>query len=107
MKKRNTISDIVQSEIFSEIDIHFAKFVTRLDNKNDPDIFLGAALVSHATGKGDVCLELSGARDQLLSAFADDDPPFQLPTPNEWEEKLISSRVVGRPGETFPLILAD
>ena len=103
--KRNTISDIVQSEIFSEIDIHFAKFITRLDNKNDPDIFLGAALVSHATGNGDVCLELSGARDQLLSAFADDDPPFQLSSPNEWEEKLISSRVVGRPGELFPLIL--
>ena len=103
--KKNTISDIVQSEIFSEIDTHFAKFITRLDNKNDPDIFLGAALVSHATGNGDVCLELSGARDQLLSAFADDDPPFQLSSPNEWEEKLISSRVVGRPGELFPLIL--
>ena len=105
MKKRNIISDIVQSGIFSEIDIHFAKFITRLNNKNDPDIFLGAALVSHATGNGDVCLELSGARDQLISAFADDQHPFQLPTPNAWEEKLISSRVVGRPGEVFPLIL--
>jgi len=105
MNRRNIISDIVQSGIFSEIDIHFAKFVTRLNKKNDPDIFLGAALVSHATGNGDVCLELAGARDQLISAFADDRHPFQLPTPNAWEEKLISSRVVGRPGEVFPLIL--
>ena len=105
MNRRNIISDIVQSGIFSEIDIHFAKFVTRLNKKNDPDIFLGAALVSLATGNGDVCLELSGAKDQLISAFADDQHPFQLPTPNAWEEKLISSRVVGRPGEVFPLIL--
>lgn len=105
MNKRNTITDIVQSGMFSEIDIHFARFVTRIDNKNDPDIFLGAALVSHVTGNGDVCLDLFDAKNQLISAFADDQRPFKLPAPNEWEEKLISSRVVGRPGEVFPLIL--
>ena len=105
MNRRNTITDIVQSGIFSEIDIHFAKFVTRLDKKNDADIFLGAALVSHVTGKGDVCLELTGAMEQVISAHADDQRPLQLPASNEWAEKLISSRVVGRPGEVFPLIL--
>jgi len=105
MNRRNTISGIIQSGLFSEIDIHFAKFITRLNGKNDPDIFLAAALVSHVTGNGDVCLDTADASNQMVLASESDLGPIHLPSARPWQEKIIPSRVAGGPGEGFPLIL--
>lgn len=72
-------------DAFSEIDNHFARLVTRLSGTESPDLFYAAALLSHVSAQGHICLKLS----------------------SKWSDKLISSRVVGRPGEFRPLILDE
>ncbi|HEN20958.1 MAG TPA: exodeoxyribonuclease V subunit alpha, partial [Desulfobacteraceae bacterium] len=72
-------------DAFSEIDNHFARLVTRLSGTESPDLFYAAALLSHVSAQGHICLKLS----------------------SKWRDKLISSRVVGRPGEFRPLILDE
>ena len=65
---------------------------------------LAAALASHATGQGDICVNLrqwawrwgAGSATPTLSAA----PPI-----GDWLEVLRASSVVGRPGERHPLIL--
>ena len=76
---------------FSEIDIHFAKFMTRFSGQENPNLFLAAALVSRATAEGHICLDLS-------SEWGDD---------SAWHKSLYSTKVVGRPGDYKPLILDD
>ena len=56
MLKENAIKSLLKRGLLSEIDIHFANFITGFSPDNDPDIFLAAALVSQATGSGDICL---------------------------------------------------
>jgi len=76
---------------FSEIDIHFAKLMTRFSGQDIPELFLAAALVSRATAEGHICLDLS-------SEWGDD---------SAWRKSLCSTKVVGRPGDYKPLILDD
>jgi len=76
---------------FSEIDIHFAKLMTRFYGQDIPELFLAAALVSRATAEGHICLDLS-------SEWGDD---------SAWRKSLCSTKVVGRPGDYKPLILDD
>lgn len=71
--------------IFSEIDTHFARLLTRLSGNESPEFFYAAALVSHVSSQGHICLKLS----------------------SQWSEKLSSISAVGRPGEFKPLILDD
>jgi len=74
---------------FSEIDIHFARLMTRFSEQENPNLFLAAALVSRATAEGHICLDLS-------SEWGDD---------SAWRKGLYSTKVVGRPGDYKPLIL--
>jgi len=71
--------------IFSEIDTHFARLLTRLSGNESPELFYAAALASHVSSQGHICLKLS----------------------SKWSEKLYSTSAVGRPGEFKPLILDD
>ena len=80
---------IMQDLPFSEIDIHFAKLMTRFSRKKIRDLFLAAALVSHATSEGHICIDIS-------SKFDDN---------HSWRKELYSSNVVGKPGDYKPLIL--
>lgn len=73
----------------ADIDRHFADFVCRLGGSGDPVLWRAAALASNATGRGNICLDLS-----LLGAEAED-----------WAERLHAFPVVGRPGEVAPLVL--
>jgi len=105
MLNRNTIKNLLKKGLLSEIDIHFARFITGLSPDHDPDIFLAAALVSHATGKGDICLNLDTAAGKQLSGTQDFRKPIECPELDVWLEKLTASPTVGRPGEACPLIL--
>jgi len=91
--------------IIGEIDFHFARFITGLCPQDDPDIFLGAALVSHVTGKGDVYLDLALAAETPLLENSDGPVALKCPQLSIWTEKLWASPVVGRPGQFRPLIL--
>ena len=62
----NIESILSTGETFSNIDIHFARFITGIDPQADSDIFLAAALVSRATGRVYICLYLAATADTAL-----------------------------------------
>ncbi|MGD9240425.1 MAG: exodeoxyribonuclease V subunit alpha [Desulfobacterales bacterium] len=105
MLKRNTIKSLLQKGLLSEIDIQFAKFISGLSPDNDPHIFLAAALVSHTTASGNICLNLEKTAGNLLAGTPEDRESFECPQLDVWLEKLKTHPAVGRPGEKCPLIL--
>ncbi len=105
MLNRNTIKNLLKTGLLSAIDVHFAQFITGLSADHDSDIFLAAALVSHATGGGDICLNLNTVAGNLFTGARDSRKPIECPALDVWLEKLSASPAVGRPGELCPLIL--
>ena len=105
MIDQNTIKSLLQKRQLCEIDIHFAKFITDFSPDKDPDIFIAAALVSQATGSGDICLNLETAAGNQLSDKHGDQKSIVCPKPAVWLEKLKNSPAVGIPGQIRPLIL--
>ena len=107
MPGKNTINKIVKSGLLSEIDVHFAKFITDFSPDNDPDIFLAAALVSHTTASGNICLNLETVSRNLISGPQGETETIKCPELDIWLEKLKTHPAVGRPGEKCPLILDE
>ncbi len=105
MMKKSVLRSLLQKDLLSEIDVHFAKFITDFSQDNDPDIFLAAALVSHTTASGNICLNLETISGKLLPGTQEDPAPIECPKLDVWLEKLKAHPAVGRPGETCPLIL--
>jgi len=93
--------------LFSDIDIHFARFIMRFSADGDPDIFLGAALASRATANGDICLDLHSVSSTSLFEKHDAPDTVVCPPLVQWRQKLYSSSAVGKPGDKCPLILDD
>ncbi len=91
----------------TEIDIHFARFMSNLAKNDSPELQLAAALASHATGEGHICINLSSAAAKIWETSTDGNGPVTPSDPEQWSKKLLSSGVVGRPGQYFPLILDD
>ena len=101
--KQETIDLLLQQGILSELDVRFGRFTTRLSGKEDEDLFLAAALVSHLQGEGHICLDLSThAAKPLLEDTADS---VTCPKLSTWRKTVEASPVVGRPGDFRPLIL--
>jgi len=105
MIKKNTINALVQKGMFFEIDVHFAKFITGFSADEDADIFLAAAMVSQATGSGDICLDLENIAGNPLNGRQADRETIQCPQLEVWLEKLKIHPAVGIPGQIRPLIL--
>ncbi len=82
--KKTILSEIKHAGLFTEIDLHFAKFITRFSPDWNEDIFLGAALVSPATADGNICLELEAAAEPALLDNRDIPDKLFLPTPTQW-----------------------
>lgn len=91
----------------TDLDVHFARFIERLAGGDAPQLALAAALASHATGQGDICVNLRqwARRWQALTERAVEPPVFTPPPLEEWLDALRVSPVVGRPGERQPLII--
>lgn len=97
-----------QTKLFSEIDLHFANFISKLSESDDPDIILGAALVSFVTLNGDVCLDLAAYAGKTLDKKTDPAMPegyLICPELSKWINKLLSVNTVGKPGDFCPLII--
>jgi exodeoxyribonuclease V alpha subunit len=105
MLNQKAIKSLLKKGLLSEIDVHFARFITGRSPDYDSDIFLTAALVSHATGKGDICLDIDSAAGKLLTGTQDFEKPLECPELDVWLKKLTASPAVGRPGDICPLIL--
>lgn len=88
---------------FSDLDLHFARFMAQLDDRREQDVFLAAALVSRYNRAGHVCADLSVLAGQRIpdgGAKAS----MACPSLKRWMELLNESPVVGKPGEFRPLI---
>ncbi len=107
MMRRFSIDDLERSGYFLEIDLHFARFITRSSNRSDPNVFLAAALISSACGKGDVCLDIAALAGRLLPGLETAKNAVRCPELDPWMESLRSHTAVGGPGETVPIILDD
>lgn len=124
MTENVTINDTLpmlrQLGLLTDLDLHFAGLMVRLaggdsvDNASLPAAGLGeraslalaAALASHATGQGDICVNLrQWARRAQWSAKTAIAPAFILPPTGEWLSAVRASPVVGRPGQRQPLVL--
>jgi len=91
----------------NSFDLHFARFVGDLAETGDPDVLLGAALVSHVTGSGDVCLDLENWAGKTLLEKNGDHDKVVCPPLHVWRKKLSECGVVGQPPEYCPLIRND
>ena len=93
-----------ESGLLTDLDLHFARFMNRLAGGGSPELALAAALASHATGQGDICINLrQWAR--RWTAIAGEPPVFAPPPTSEWLGILRASSIIGRPGARQPLIL--
>ena len=101
----NLESNLNTAGLFSEIDIHFARFIERFSENEEPDIFLAAALASRATGGGDICLDLNTAAGTKLIEKQDGGVAVVCPPLGRWRKTLNASPAVGNPGDKCPLIL--
>lgn len=105
--KKDHITQLYKTGFISDIDFHFAKFITRFEKDEDPDILLAAALVSRSTGNGDGCLDLTAAAQKPINFGQNQENELIPPILSEWIETLKQCRAVGRPGDVRPLILDD
>ncbi|MCU0809162.1 MAG: exodeoxyribonuclease V subunit alpha [Candidatus Contendobacter sp.] len=106
---------LYERSLLTDLDLHFARLMARLASENSPlplgeglgvreSLELAAALASHATGQGDICVNLrQWARRWTL--VAGETPAFVPPPTSEWLGNLRASPVVGRPGQRHPLVL--
>ena len=101
------IRQILHCDLFSKLDMHFAKLMVRLAGKDLPELFLAAALVGKATREGHICLDLSSLETRSLAPEVSTGEAPVYPDLYEWIKKLRSVNVVGRPGDFRPLILDD
>lgn len=89
----------------SALDRHFADFIVRIDRTPCDELWWGAALASHAAGRGHSCFDLSDSPDvpALVSAQSFRTPP--LSGTGHWPLLLNRCDTVGAPGAYAPLVL--
>lgn len=101
-----TIEELYRENIITDLDFYFARFISRLSGSSNPYLSLAAALVSNKTVQtGDVCLDLHEIEGQVIAQNAE--ASFTVPKLDKWLPLLLSSSVVGRPGDFTPLVLDD
>ena len=88
------------------LDLHIGLFLEKLaqeDTKQKiPELLLAGTLVSAAVGSGHVCYPLD-----LKTKIPFQIDPLLIPNAAGWRRTLLATRVVGRPGDTTPLILDE
>lgn len=99
------ITNLYKTGYLTDIDMHFARFITRLGKNDDPDIYLAAALASNATGNGDVYFDLSSVAENPFLMGLEEEGTVKWPRLSGWLQKIGQSPAVGRPGDYCPLIL--
>ena len=99
------MNDSNRGQFFTALDLHVARFLAGLSTVAAGEVFLAAALLSRATGAGDVCLDLAAVAGRPVPAAAGIDSPATFPELGAWSAALRSSAVVGSPGQKRPLVL--
>jgi len=99
------ITNLYKTGYLSDIDMHFARFITGLGKNDDPDMYLAAALASNATGNGDVYFDLSSVAENPFLMGLEEEGTVKWPRLSGWLQKIGQSPAVGSPGDYRPLIL--
>src|SRR6185369_12034361 len=89
----------------STLDSHFADFIVRIDRHPGNELWWGAALASHAAGRGHTCFNLADAPDGDVFPIQH---TLRTPPPRDirhWRESLEGCDTVGTPGAYTPLVL--
>ncbi|MBF0497587.1 MAG: exodeoxyribonuclease V subunit alpha, partial [Deltaproteobacteria bacterium] len=84
------------------LDVHFAGLLARLNKRSSLEVELAAAMTSWYTRQGHICMDLARLIDIHPVNGSDIIRALDVAA---WRQKLVQSRVVGRPGEYKPLIL--
>jgi len=96
---------MTESLQLSYLDQHFADFILRIDPHPCEELWLAAALVSNATSRGHICLDLASLDGTDITLQHASERPTRIPDPHRWLEALEPCRTVGRPGDYAPLVL--
>lgn len=96
------LDSLLQSGLFSPLDLHFARFMGKLSKAPSEELVLAAALVSRFTREGHICFDLS-----LREGLPVSEQGKGFPEAGKWAKKLRQSGVVGSPGDHRPMILDD
>lgn len=105
MVEEEDLYRLLKNGVVSRLDLHFANFVAGLAEGPSLELSLSAALVSSATRQGHICLDLGTLAEKALVKKEDGQKPLIGPKLRDWCKGLISSRIVGVPGDYKPLIL--
>lgn len=97
------MTDRMEHQLFSALDRHFARFISRFGGAHSEALYSAAALVSRATGNGDVCLDLNAWAGQPVAGL----PLPACPPLDRWVAALCAASAVGRPGDRRPLVLDE
>lgn len=92
---------------FSSLDVHFADFITRIDQNPCDQLWLAAALTSNAAGHGHTCLDMATAENLNITPFGHPRKQLQPPDLETWRTALLSCDTIGSPGEYTPLVLDE
>lgn len=102
---RDDLSPLKNAGVLSSLDVHFSRFMERLNGKASHELRLAAALLSSLTGRGHICLDLSMPLELILGDGVKTERETVFPAAKDWREALQASSVVGSPGQYRPLIL--
>ena len=97
------LEQLYSNDIISELDLHFARFLERMEGRPAPELALAAALLSHATRQGHICLDL--ASPPVCLPVSGETKALTCPAVEDWTGILQGSRAVGEPGSFTPLVL--
>ena len=97
------LAEARQQGVFSDLELAFARFVSRVAPGADEGLLVAAALAVRSTRQGNVCVALDEVAGSAL--LAGDDGGYLLPELTGWLGALRKSAVVGVPGDFCPLVL--
>jgi len=118
-RSNDTLPVLYEQGLLTDLDLHFARFMSRLASGGSGEsgprptesgaetrewLELAAALTSHATGQGDICVNLRQWARRWNAGMAEA-VGFASPPIGDWLEILRASPVIGQPGQRQPLVL--
>ncbi len=102
----NDLNQLIDSTAFSDLDRHFARFIELQAGGNRPLVALAAALTSRTRTEGHICLNLESLAGTVFpDNQAEGVEQVQLPDLSAWTQDLVTSSVVGSPGQFSPLVM--
>jgi exodeoxyribonuclease V alpha subunit len=98
-----TTYQAIKSSVFSNFDLHFARFICRISEIEDDALFLACALANKGLRNGNICIDLTEFSDTLFEISTD--KKKQSPSLDTWTDILKKCNAIGNPGGYKPLIL--